>query len=87
MESEDDPDDLDYEDQLQWGDGYDDGVPTSTPSPSDHRAPHTWAAVEALALVSADRCVQEHRVGEREREEREREGAPDPPPRRRGIFQ
>lgn len=70
------------------GEGYDDGFTTSTPSPHEHHAlPDDWASVEALALVEADRVLDEHREGEREREEREREGAEPPPPRRRGIFQ
>ena len=50
-------------------------------STHEHRAPQTWADVEALALVSADRALVEHRVGEAAREEREREG--DDPPRSR----
>lgn len=73
-------------DTLPTGKGYDDGVPTSTPSPSEHRAPQTWAEVEALALVSAARVLAEHVEGELAREEREREGEPEPRPRRRGIF-
>ena len=44
-----------------------------------------WAAVEALALVEADRVLEEHREGERELEERRREGAEPQAQRRRGF--
>lgn len=49
--------------------------------------PDDWASVEALALIEADQCVQEHVDGELARAEREREGADPPPPRRRGFLQ
>jgi hypothetical protein len=50
-------------------------------------APQTWADVEARALVSADRVLEEHVVGELARAERRREGAPEPrAPRRRGFI-
>jgi len=52
-----------------------------------HEPIDEWAAVEALALVSADQALVEHRVGELAREERRREGADESPPRRRGFSQ
>lgn len=53
---------------------------------SPYEQPQTWAEVEALALVSADSVLEEHRAGEVARKEREREGADQPRAPRRGIF-
>lgn len=54
-------------------------------SPYDD-APQTWAAVEALALVEADRALVEHVEGEAERDERRRDGEPEPHAPRRGFL-